>query len=126
MSHASHKARRIERSAVPHVRLRKHAPMRKDLMLGLMVGGSMMLITGLYAATFRYQKAFNHPADEFPRWSSLTDGIVDRTAPIQLQADKVKDAFVLLAKAKKTQLDAAAVLKKKLADRAATETPETH
>jgi len=124
MSHSPHKARRIQRSAVPNAPLARHSPMRKELVLGALVGGSMLLIVGLYAATFRYQKVFNQPVD-FPRWTSLTDGIVERAKPIQGQMDKVKDAFTLLAKARQTQLAAAAVLKQKLADRNATETPET-
>jgi hypothetical protein len=127
MTHEPHKARRIQRSAVSRALLKKLAPVRKDLLLGALVGGSMLLITGLYAATLRFQKVFNQPAD-FPRWTSLADGLIARSKPIQGQMGKVKDAFVILAKAKRTQSATADVLKKKISERKtapATATPET-
>jgi hypothetical protein len=126
MSHSPHNARRIQRSAVPDAPLSRRSRLRQELTVGALVGGTMLLIVGIYAATFRYQRVFNQPAD-FPRWTALTDGIIERAKPIQGQVVKLKDAFTLVAKAKLTQSKAAAIMKKKIADRqaAATETPET-
>lgn len=126
MDQAPHNARRIQKSAVTHAPPSRRSRMRQELTVGTLVGGTMLLIVGMYAATFRYQNVFNQPAD-YPRWTSLTDGIVDRAKPIQGQVDKLTSAFAIVAKSKMTQTQAAAIMKQKIADRhaAATETPET-
>ena len=124
MTHAPHNARRIQRSSVPHARL--HAPAGKDLLLGALVGGTMLIITGLYAATFRYQKAFQQPTADFPRWMALADGVVEKAKPIQTQVDLLKGAVSALVSAKKTQSQTALVLKQKIeAMRSASATTET-
>lgn len=129
MSHAHHNARRIQRSVVPHARLRLHSPYRKDLLLGVLVGGSMLLVGGLYAASMRYQKVYAQTTEAFPRWMSLTDGVIEQAQPVQTQIERLKSALASVADAKKTQVIAAGLLKRKIETRAAAsstpETPET-
>lgn len=134
MTYATHTSRRIRRSAVPHAPLDTHSKIRKDLMLGALVGVSMLIITGLYAATFRYQKIFSQSAQLAPRWSALQEGIIERGRPVQTQFENLKSAVVAVVNARKSQDAAAEILKKKLEARGtgqpipaeAPETPEKH
>jgi len=127
MPHATHKARRLKRSAVPHAPAASRPSMRHTLLLGAAVGFSMLIITGLYAASLRYQKVLHQPLDQLPRWSSLTNGVIQRTGPIQSQLGAIKDIFLNVAEAQQTRAAAAALMKEKLQARAAaaSETPET-
>jgi hypothetical protein len=95
------------------------------LLLGALVGGSMLIITGLYAFSMRYQDAFRQPTADFPRWTALTDGLLQRTDPIRAQIDRLKGAVSVVAGASRTRNEAAALLKAKLESRAASSTPET-
>ena len=125
MTHEPHKARRIQKSAVPHERLPRHPQAHKGLLLGGLVAGTALLIAGVYASTMRYQSVFSQTVDDFPRWTALTDGIVEQARPVLTQVDRLKAAVTAVADAKKTQLAAAELLKKKLEARSATATPET-
>lgn len=100
----------------------------KDLQIGALVAGTMILIVGLYASTMRYQDAFRQRADDMPRWTALTDGVIERTKPVRSQMDLLKSAVVAEIAAKKTQMITAELLKQKIELRAAgaaSETPET-
>jgi len=125
MTHEPHKARRIGKSAVPHERLPQHPQAHKGLLLGALVAGTALLIAGVYASTMRYQSVFNQTVDDFPRWTALTDGIIEQAHPVLTQVDRLKAAVTAVTDAKKTQLAAAELLKRKLEARSATATPET-
>lgn len=125
MPHATHKARRIQHSAPAHVPVVRRSPMRQELMLGGAVGFCVLVIGGLYAASFRYQSAFQAPPDSFPRWTILADDLSVRTAPIKDSFGDIKEALTTYARANRTQAEAAAVMKTKLEAMSASATPET-
>jgi hypothetical protein len=133
MTKATHKATRIVRTSLARPPLDPREAFRKDLLLGTLVGVSMLLITGLYAATFRYQKIFTEPKQDAPRWSALQNGFIERTQPVQMQFERLRNAAESVVSAKKSEAAATIVMKKKLEARAtdpgvlapATETPET-
>lgn len=101
------------------------------------VGATMLVIVGLYAASFRYQRFSDGTSDELPRWSALTGGLADRAAPLKDEFEDVKAKILLVANAHETQAAATENLKKKLealnaasstpsaSTGAGTETPET-
>ncbi|WKZ28600.1 MAG: hypothetical protein QY323_03610 [Patescibacteria group bacterium] len=97
---------------------------QQELLLGVLVGVSMLAITGLYALTLRYQKFGTQPSDA-PRWSVLADGVVTRAMPIKTTLLEVSDALGSIVRAQRTQSEALATLKAKIAAGAATTTPET-
>ncbi len=125
MPHEPYAARRIGHSAVPHARLPRSASSRGKFLLPALVVGSMVPILGLYFVSLRLRDSFNRPPD-FPRWTALS-GVVERTKPIGEQAGRLKDAFVALAEARRTQAEAAELLKRKIdaGKNPATATPET-
>lgn len=125
MAYEPHNARRIRRSAVPYAPLSRHARLRKELLVGTLVGGGMLAVVGLYAATFRYQGVFDRTMQDAPRWSILDDGLIEKAKPVQTQFEKLKASVLAVSEAAKTRTAAAEALKKKLEARAATETPET-
>lgn len=127
MAHAPHNVRRLQRSAVPHAPLPRHSRLRQQVLLGALVGGTMVLIVGLYAASFRYQGVFDDAAKSAPRWTMLDDSLIEKAKPVQVQFEKLKSSVLAVSNAAKTRSLAAEALKKKLEARAAaTGTPETH
>ncbi len=113
MPHAAHKQ-------PPRVKV------RQELLLGVLVGVSMLGITGLYALTLRYQHVGRIAADS-PRWSVLADGVLTRAVPIKTAILGVADAISSVAKASDAQKRAVLNLKAKILSGAvasATTTPE--
>ena len=111
---------------MPHL-AHKKAPRTKaqqELLLGVLVGVSMLVITGLYALTLRYQKIGTTPNDA-PRWSMLSDGVVTRAMPLKTTLIDVSEKLGSIVRAQKTQSEALATLKAKIAAGAATTTAET-
>lgn len=114
---------------MPHL---AHKPprskLRQELLLGGLVGGSMLLITGLYALTLRYQDIGTHPEDA-PRWSIVADGVITRAAPLKTTLLDVTKKISSISKAHAEQTAAVAALKSKIESGAAasasatTETP---
>lgn len=90
------------------------ARFHRELLLGAFVGGAMLLITGFYAATFRYQDVFSDMRDDLPRWSALSEGLIVRTKPLQTTLLDVKDKVLFVSKAHQTQQAAVATLKAKI------------
>jgi len=110
----------------PTAPIARLSPLRRDLLLGALVGGSMLLITGLYVFSMRYQDIYKEAPTDFPRWSSLTKGVVERSEPLRSKLGEFKDVVTAVAGAGRTQAEATALLKKKLEARLnATSTPET-
>jgi hypothetical protein len=100
---------------MPHA-AHKKAPRTKaqqELLLGVLVGVSMLGITGLYALTLRYQDIGTHPEDA-PRWSALTDGVITRAAPIKTVLRDVADTLVTVSAAHDAQGQAVLNLKAKI------------
>ncbi|MFA5854159.1 MAG: hypothetical protein WC866_03660 [Patescibacteria group bacterium] len=114
---------------MPHI-AHKKAPRTKaqqELLLGFLVGVSMLGITGLYALTLRYQDIGTHP-DDVPRWSVLTDGVITRAAPIKAVLLDVANTLSVVSTAHDAQSQAVENLKAKILSgetAPATTTPET-
>lgn len=126
MPHATHKARRILTSAVPHAPVaRRRSRFEQQALLVVSVGFTMFGIVGLYAATFRERIASSAPVLDAPRWSLLDEDLVQRAVPVKDQLSHVKQTLTNLAGAGQTQVKAAVILKAKIEARAASGTPET-
>ena len=114
---------------MPHA-AHKKAPRtkaRQELLLGVLVGVSMLGITSFYALTLRYQDVGTHAADA-PRWSALADGVLTRTAPIKTVLLDVADTFARVSTASETQSRTFENLKAKILSGeavSATSTPES-
>jgi hypothetical protein len=127
MPHATHKARRIQASEVPHVpvRRRRNGP-AQQLLLAAAVGFTTLVIASLYAATFRASVDISIDDVDAPRWSVLEDDLLAKVTPVRDHLSDVKRTMVGLAGAGRTQAEAAAILKAKIeAMSAASSTPET-
>jgi hypothetical protein len=114
MPHAAHKKARRTKA-------------QQELLLGVLVGVSMLGITSLYALTLRYQDIGTH-SDNAPRWSVLTDGVITRVAPIKTVLLDVADTLSAVSAAHDTQSQAVEHLKAKILSgetAAATTTTET-
>ena len=86
----------------------------------------MLIIVGLYVASFRAQDPFGRIAQEAPRWTLLDEDLLDRARPVADELSNVKQSMARLISAGKTQAEAAAILKAKIEARnAASSTPET-
>ncbi len=103
-----------------------HKPPRskvqQDLLLGALVGVSMLVIVGIYALTLRYQDVGIH-AEDAPRWSVLAEGVITRVAPLKTVMRDVSDKIASITKAHTAQNEAVILLKAKL--EAATGTQQT-
>lgn len=127
MPHATHKARRIRTSDVPHVPVRRpRSRFRQQALLTVAVSFTMLIIVSLYAASFTSRDEMRIADVDQPRWTLLDEDIFDRIAPVKDNLTNVKDTLKRLAGAGTTQAAAAAILKKKIEARAAASgTPET-
>jgi len=127
MPHATHKARRIQTSDVPHAPVRRPRRSRfaQQALLTVAVGFTMLIIVSLYAASFNSRNEMKLADVEDPRWSIFDEDLLSRASPVADQLLRVKDTMKRLAGAGKTQAQAAAILKAKLEARAASNTPET-
>ncbi len=88
--------------------------LRQELLLGGLVGVSMLLITGVYAATLRYQNVGSGGADLMPRWSALADGVITRAAPLGTTVTDIKDKLTAIAGARAQQNAALVAMKAKI------------
>lgn len=114
---------------MPHAAHKKppRTKAQQELLLGFLVGVSMLGITGLYALTLRYQDVGSH-AEDAPRWSALADGVVTRAAPVKKALLDVADAVSTVATAHQAQSQAVLNLKAKILSgeaASATTTPES-
>jgi hypothetical protein len=131
MPHATHKARRIDTSGVPHAPVRRRrSRFEQQALLTASVGFTMVVIIGLYAATFRARDVMRPSDIEYPRWSILDTKFIEGAMPMKDELVNVKETLKRLAGTGKTQVDAAVILKAKIKARAAAasgtpETPET-
>lgn len=107
------------------------SPARQQLLLGALVGVSMLAITGLYAFTLRYQDFEARPEETAsPRWSVLADGVITRAAPIKTTLLDVRSTLSAIAQAQREQSATIAAMKARIKNGplpavSATETPET-
>lgn len=100
---------------------------QQELLLGVLVGVSMLAITGLYAFTLRYQDIGSRP-ESAPRWSVLADGVLTRAAPVKKALLDVADALSSVTMAHQAQNQAVLNLKAKILSgeaASATTTPES-
>ena len=128
MPHATHKARRIQTSDVPHAPVRRPRRSRfaQQALLTAAVGFTMLIIVSLYAASFQSRNEMKLADVDDPRWSIFDEDLLSRAAPVKDQLLQVKDTLKRLAGAGKTQAEAAVILKAKIEARAsASGTPET-
>ena len=127
MPHATHKARRILTSDVPHAPVkRRRSRFEQQALLTVSVGFTMLIIVGLYAASFKAQDTLRLSDVDQPRWSVIDDDLLERFAPVKDNLANVKQTLGRMAGAGTTQARAAAILKAKIEARAAASgTPET-
>lgn len=126
MPHATHSPRRIRTSEAMHAPVRSNADrLGKQLQLGFAVGLTMVVIVGLYAASFRYQGPVRVQQSDAPRWSFLDPDLFARTEPVRGDLAAMKATLVKFASSGSAQAQAAVILKRKLETRAASGTPET-
>ena len=127
MPHATHKARRILTSDVPHAPVkRQRSRFQQQALLTVAVGFTMLIIVSLYAASFRSQQAMTLASEDFPRWTLLNEDILGRAKPVYADLTGMKGTILRMANAGTQQAVAATILKAKLEARAAASgTPET-
>ena len=126
MPHDTHSARRIRTSEAMHAPARPVSDgLGKQLQLGLAVGLTMVIIVGLYAASFRYQAAGASAIFDAPRWTLLDPDLFARTEPVRDDLAGMKDTLLKFASSGRAQAQAAVIMRKKLETRAASGTPET-
>ena len=127
MPHATHKARRILTSDVPHAPVkRRRTRFEQQALLAVSVGFTTLIIVGLYAASFNAQDALRLSDVDQPRWTVIDDDLLERFAPVKDSLTNVKQTLGKMAEAGTTQARAAAILKAKIEARAAASgTPET-
>ena len=111
---------------MPHL---DHKPprskLRQDLLLGGLVGAGMLVVTGIYALTLRYQDVGLH-SEAAPRWSIIADGVITRATPLRTTLLDVKKKLSSVANARAQQTAALAAMKAKIETGAsATTTTET-
>jgi len=128
MPHATHKARRILTSDVPNAPVRRPRRSRfaQQVLLTGAVSFTMLIIVSLYAASFRTRDDVRLKDITYPRWTLLDEDLLSRAVPVKDELMHVKQTLTRLAGAGKTQAEAAAILRAKIAARAAASgTPET-
>ena len=126
MPHATHKARRMRSSHVPHAPVRRvRSRFQQQALLVVSVGFTMLIIVSLYVASFKAQDPFSQISQDMPRWSLFDQDLLNRAMPVADQLGNVKQTLKRLAGAGATQAEAAVILKAKLEARAASSTPET-
>ena len=127
MPHATHKARRIQTSDVPHapVRSARRIGFGQRVLLAGAVGFTMLIVVSLYAASFRARNEMKLSDIDDPRWSIFDEDLLSRAVPVKDELLRVRQTLARLAGAGKTQAEAAAILKAKIEARSASGTPET-
>ena len=126
MPHATHKARRVRSSDVPHAPVKKpRSRFRQQALLTAAVGFTMLIIVSLYASSFTSQRSMMKAVEGYPRWSLLDEDLFARAKPVARDLAGVRSTLLNLANAGKTQSQAAAILKAKIESRSASGTPET-
>ena len=121
-----HQSRRVQVSSVGRLPAPKKRGPGSTLALGFGVGLSMLVIVGLYAASFRYNATFQEAAENGPRWGVLDEHLTADLDPIKrqlFQFGSLKKDLAGVIEAKTAQAAALDLLKKKL--ETATGTPET-
>ena len=127
MPHATHKARRIQTSGVPHapVLSARRIGFGQRAVLAVAVGFTTLIIASLYAASFRARNEMKLSDIDDPRWSIFDEDLLSRAVPVKDELLRVRQTLARLAGAGKTQAEAAAILKAKIEARSASGTPET-
>lgn len=125
MPHADHNPRRVGSSAVPHVPPPRHGREQKRLILALCVGLTMLVIGGLYAATFRYGALFAPRAEAAPTWSALSEEFFIGVRPVVDQLGTVRESLTKAILAARVRRESFRLMQEKIAARSATATPET-
>jgi hypothetical protein len=127
-----HQHRRTGHAVLPHERV----PWRRDhrhqeLMFFAGVGLSVLVILGLYAASFRYQPAFQGLSKQSSAWQGTKDSFLKQTDVLQkglAQLNKVKEDISAVLNARTTQARSLELLKAKIesASTTASATSTTH
>jgi|GEM_PF-2195413 len=124
MPHATHKARRIDTSGVPHAPVRRpRSRFQQQALLTGAVGFTMVVIIGLYAASFKTRDLMRISDVDYPRWTVFNEDILERMKPMKDNLADVKQTLSRMAEAGTTQAKAAAILKAKIEARASSSDP---
>ena len=78
---------------------------------------AMLVIVGLYAASFRQNVLFREARDATPRWSAIESGIITGAAPYEDQLNglsAIKNAVVGMVNAKTLQAKSIEIMKEKI------------
>ena len=126
MSHDPKQPRRTGHATLKRVPLKPQVePDHQRLLLAAGVGLSALVIFGLYAASFRYQRVLTDDASDLPRWGTLKNDVMSALEPIQEQANaigNVKATMEAVIGAKVTQAEGIAIMKQKLESATSTKT----
>lgn len=125
MPHATHNPRRVGSSAVPHVPPPRHGPERKRLIMALCVGLSMLVIGGLYAASFRHSALFAPRVEAAPTWSALPEEFFSGIRPVVDELGTARESLTKVILAARVHQESLRLMREKIASRSATATPET-
>lgn len=127
MPHATHKARRIQTSDVPHapVRSPRRTGFARRVILAAAVSFTTLIIVSLYAASFRGRSEMRLSDVDDPRWSIFDADLLSRALPVKDELLRVRQTLTKLAGAGKTQAKAAVIMRAKIEAIAASNTSET-
>jgi hypothetical protein len=127
MPHAhENRSRRTQVSSVPHIPPPAGRGHGGKLAMVLGVALSMLVIVGLYAASFRYNTTFQEAKNIPQRWSVLNQEFSKEIEPLKMQFDELgglKETLTSALDARASQAEALKIMKDKL--RTATGTPPT-
>jgi hypothetical protein len=126
MPHAAHNARRVRVSAVGSVPPPKLSRGKKELIMALGVGFTMVVVVGLYAASFNLRPIrMDDVLDDFPRWTAISDEFAFQVRPLRDGMAEVKEKMKGLAAAGQARADGIRRVKEKLSVRSASDTLPT-
>ncbi len=110
------KTRRIGVSSIRHAPADPRERHRRKVIQAVGVGLTMLVIVGLYVASFGRQELFQE-AREAPRWGILSADVFRNVQPVaeQLQGiDRIKQSLASLIQARQAQMSAVQILKAKI------------
>lgn len=95
---------------------------------GVMVFGvvfSMVIIAGLYAASYRYSNVLGLDGKDAPRWSTLKDEFLEESKPLTEEFLSLKDTVTGILTAQKVKASSIEILKGKIESSSSTEAATT-
>lgn len=126
MVHDPHQPKRTGHTPIRNVPLKPKMDSRHQrLLLAVGVGLSALVIFGLYAASFRYQRALTFEPQDASRWTAMKNDLLGQIDEIGRQAEaigKVKSSLDAVIGAKTTQAESIAIMKQKIESGTSTQT----